>query len=215
MTFLESGIPSIYGSPQSGKEIFLGWWYHSEYDTIDKADPEKFEMFLKAYLSVVLRLSSEPVLPYNFAKTAEVILNELKSLNEKLGGKDNGVLKLEALLKKAEEFKSKAERLMELSTKLENPETAKKLNDYLIKLARVTVPINHSTTLYKGKYDYMGTRYKPVNILQEINELVEMDPSDGRYHALLTKLLRARNRVSDALTSAIEIADEALEKLGQ
>ena len=102
---------------------------------------------------------------------------------------------------------------MELSTKLENPETVRKLNDYLIKLARVTVPINHSTTLCKGKYDYMGTRYRPVNVLQGINELVEMDPSDGRYHALLTKLLCARNRVSDAFTQAIVVGYEVIFKL--
>ena len=66
-----------------------------------------------------------------------------------------------------------------------------------------------------GKYgqDPMGTRFRPIPLLQSIEVFVSMPRESDAYRALRTSLVRGRNAVSDALALAIRTVAQTLEKI--
>jgi hypothetical protein len=88
--FYGIGIPSIAvrayipdGSPLKGRWIggsAGGWWWHSEYDTIDKADKENLHRDMKMEALAIIRSVNSSIFPFEFSKIAdeyETILNEI------------------------------------------------------------------------------------------------------------------------------------------
>jgi len=194
-----------------------GWWYHSEYDTLDKCDPETMYMAEKAQTLVLLRLCTLPVLPYKIERLADWTLDALKELDRVSAG----TLDLGELLENASVFKEKALTLDEFSMRLterlgkgekglENIVT--RTNSCMMKLSRIMNPVNYT---YRGRYDqdYYGAEYvKPLPILQPVTELTSLNPDALEYKTLQTKLVRARNKVHDTLQEATFITDYAIEK---
>ena len=211
-SFYGLGIPSgfvqtTHPPELEGKNPPGGWWYHSEYDTIDKCDPETTHMATKAQILVLLRLCTMPVLPFKVTPLADWTLVALNDLKAKAGES----IDLVPLIGAAEEFKAEASRLDESIMRLnefcreENKaklDEIQSVNEGLMKICRILNPVN--LTLH-GKYgqDHYGAEYiKPIPLLQEVSELVALNPDASAYKALGTKLVRARNEVSDALRDA-------------
>jgi len=222
-SFFGIGIPSVRVQTTftpEGREMVGpggGWWYHSEYDTLDKCDPETMYMAEKAQTLVLLRLCTLPVLPYKIERLADWTLDALKELDRVSAG----TLDLGELLDIASVFKEKALTLDEFSVKLterlgkdekglENNVTM--TNRCMMKLSRIMNPVNYT---YRGRYDqdYYGAEYvKPLPILQPVTELTSLNPDALEYKTLQTKLVRARNKVHDTLQEATFITDYAIEK---
>ena len=213
-SFYGLGIPSgfiqtTYPPELEGKNPPGGWWYHSEFDTIDKCDPETTYMATKAQILVLLRLCMLPVLPFKVEPLANWTLEALKDLELKASKS----IDLSSLIEASKEFKVEAlrldksiERLNELCSepnKAKLNDEIQSVNEGLMKICRLLNPIN--LTLH-GKYgqDYYGAEYiKPIPILQEAIELAILNPDSSGYKALKTKLIRARNEVFDALQDSI------------
>jgi hypothetical protein len=149
-----------------------------------------------------------PVLPFKVTPLADWTLVALKDLKGKAGES----IDLVPLIGAAEEFKAEASRLDESIMRLNEfcrEENEAKLNDEiqpvnegLMKICRILNPVN--LTLH-GKYgqDYYGAEYiKPIPLLQEVSDLAALNPDARDYKTLRTKLVRARNEVSDALRDA-------------
>jgi len=51
----------------------------------------------------------------------------------------------------------------------------------------------------------MGAKLKPIPVLQSMEELATMDSRSDEYKSLQTLLSKDRNKVSDALDSALRI----------
>ncbi len=80
-------------------------------------------------------------------------------------------------------------------------------------MSRILNPILLSK-LGKYAHDHYGSwSAKPLQILQPVSELAEMDPKSDEYLSLRVELIRARNRVSDALRDATILAETTLEKI--
>jgi Iap family predicted aminopeptidase len=223
-SFLGIGIPSVRVQTtftSEGREIVGpggGWWYHSEYDTLDKCDPETMYMVEKAQTLVIIRLCTLPVLPYRVERLVDWTLDALKELEEIAGD----TFSLSDLIDKAAILKQNAYVLDEATVKLAErcEKTSKSLdgevihvNNCIMKLSRIMNPINYTL---RGKYDqdYYGAEYvKPIPILRPVFELVNLNPDDIEYKTLRTKLVRARNKVSDSIDEAIFTVEYALEKL--
>jgi Iap family predicted aminopeptidase len=223
-SFYGVGVPSVRVITVHQPEERVppgGWWYHSDQDTIDKCDPDTLYMANKAQILVILRLCTLPVLPYRVQATADWTLDTLKQLRASAGG----ALDLTGLVGKAEVFKDAASSLdgatALLSERCRDSKEAERLekdvrltNESLLRICRVLNPVNY--TLH-GKYgqDHYGAEYiKPIPLLQPISELVALDPDTSEYKALKTKLVRARNIVSDALEEVTWVARFTSDKLG-
>jgi len=218
-SFLGVGVPStrILTVPPPGMEEKPGgWWYHSDYDTIDKCDSETLYMANKAHLLVILRLCTLPILPYRITPVADWTLTALKNLREKA----NGSFELKSLIEKGENLRVAATHLDasigELSEACIDKEALKNIesriataNQVMIKICRTLNPVNYTLSGIYGQ-DHYGAEYiKPIPSLQPLLELAKLNPDTSDYKALKTKLVRERNRVSDALEEAIWLAEQS------
>jgi hypothetical protein len=224
-SFYGIGIPSarvqMTFTPEAREEIGAGggWWYHSEHDTIDKCDPETMYMAEKAQTLVLLRLCTLPVLPFRIEALADWMLDTLGELE----GRAEGTLILEGIIEKAKRFKERAAGLDEATSKLSarieedvrgHEAEINAANGCMMRISRTMNPVNYTLS---GRYDqdYYGAEYvKPMPSLQPVSELAALNPDTCEYKALNTKLVRARNRVQDAIGDAIWMADQALDKIG-
>jgi len=223
-SFYGIGIPSARVRttfpPETMKEIGAGggWWYHSEYDTLDKCDPDTMYMAEKAQTLVLLRLCTLPVLPFRIEALADWMLDTL----EELEGKAEGTLSLEGIIEKATRFKERAAELDEATHRLSarseegvkgQEGEVRVANGCLMRVSRILNPVNYTL---RGRHDqdYYGAEYvKPIPILQPVSELATLNPDATEFKALKTKLVRARNVVSDALEEAKWISSYATERL--
>jgi len=225
-SFLGLGIPSGSARATSSPEVIsklpyrYNWWYHSDYDTLDKADAEALYMANKAQVFAVFRLCTLPVLPYKVTPVTDWMIETLKEHNQKA----KATLDLTDLVEKAETFKKVAVKLDEalgwLSEKCGDEAEAQRLkekiqaaNDGLLKICRILNPVNY--TLH-GKYgqDNYGAEYvRPIPQLQPVAELPTLNPDTSDYKALRTKLVKVRNIVSDALEDTMWFTEYTTEKI--
>jgi Iap family predicted aminopeptidase len=222
-SFFGIGIPSVRVqttfTPEGREKVGPGggWWYHSEYDTLDKCDPETMYMAEKAQTLVLIRLCTRPVLPYRIERLADWTidaLNEIDNLSRE-------TLSLEEVKEKAAVFKEGASKLDMITSKLaERHEKGDKgldkkiriINNSIMKISRIMNPMNYTLN---GKYDqdYYGAEYvQPIPMLRPIAELEQLSPDSAEYKTIMTKLIRARNIVLDTLQEAIFIAEYTAER---
>lgn len=217
-----SGTARTTYSPEAREKGItgLGWWYHSDRDTLDKADAEALYMANKAQVLAVLRLCTLPVLPYKVTPVADWMIDILRELN----GKAKGALDLTDLVEKTDAFRKVAVNLDEalgvLSERCRDRAEAQRLeekvqaaNEGLLKICRILNPVNY-TLLGKYGQDYYGAEYvRPIAVLQPVAELATLNPDTGYYKALRTKLVKAKNMVSDALEDATWFAEYTADKI--
>ncbi len=228
-SFLGMGIPSAAVGTHYTPEFLatvktvstssLGWWYHSDDDTFDKVDMEALVNATKAVAVSVARLCNLPVLPFKAAIVADWMLEGLKAHQQKAGER----LDLAPLLERAEGFKKAAlqfdKAVKGLASKCEDRNRVKRLskkidaaNTALMKLSRILDPINYTLA---GKYgqDRWGDLPEPIPGLQQVRELASLDSKGGELAAVLTGLIREKNKISDALDEALTLAKKAVEDL--
>ncbi len=223
-SFYGVGVPSArvqMGFTPEGREMVGpggGWWYHSEHDTLDKCDPETMYMAEKAQTLMLLRLCTLPVLPYRIERLAEWTLDALNEIEELA----EESLSLGGLKERAAAFKEKASRLDKATGKLAErlEKGAKGLGDEVkvanscnMRVSRIMNPVNYTL---RGRYDqdYYGAEYvQPIPVLRPVSELTALNPDAMEYKTLRTKLVRARNAVSDALEEAIFIVEHTTERM--
>jgi hypothetical protein len=193
-----------------------GWWYHSDMDTIDKVDPETLHVANRAQMLVMLRLCTLPVLPYKVASAASWMTESLSELTQRSGK----ALDFTELHERAESLEESALQLDEATTSLSvrankgedlDPNKLRLVDEGLIAVSRILNPVNY--TLH-GRYeqDHYGAEYiKPIPALQPVAELTVLNPDTSAYKALRTKLVRARNMVSDALVEANRVVKNTIE----
>jgi len=218
-SFFGIGVPSIYGRHHHSKEDIerwhgatLGWWYHSQKDTIDKVDKRLLEESMKMHACYAYELATRPRLPFEFVSVADVFLDRL------YGFKVSGVeFNLDPLIDAANELRDKAERLDYKGSKLEgtadvNPGELNRFNEILMRLSRI---LTSSLGTVSGRWlqdTYGLTALRtPLPGLFPLERMAKLSTGDEEYKLLGTQLLRERNRCMDALKEAIRTIDAYLE----
>ncbi len=90
-SFWGIGIPAMFGAlseqPPAPVKMrnALGWWWHTPHDTLDKIDPTNLVRDTRVFVHTLWRLLADPVLPLDFAAHAQVLLAELRDLQDRLG----------------------------------------------------------------------------------------------------------------------------------
>lgn len=178
----------------------LGWWWHTEHDTMDIIDRDNLIRDTKIYVAVVWRLLTAPVLPYDF----RAAVKEMKET----------VASLSAMLESKFDFAPMAERIAALDGKVNalyerignaGPEDADQINALLLKLSQKIVRVTfHGENHFD--FDLSGPMY-PIQSLSDGPRLASCAVGSYRYHVLRTQLLRGYNRVMSYLREAIELLD--------
>jgi Iap family predicted aminopeptidase len=186
-----------------------GMWWHSPLDTIEYADKDVLHRDTGLFATFAARLAALDVLPNTFAKVGQEIARLLAELEQASGG----ALALSGLIARAEEFVQEATRIEALAEQLAaecaegdaNPETPARLarvNHTLMKLSRILNPPLYSNV---GMFHHPPAVAIPLLPgLQSAAQLASLDPGSDEYKFLRTRLLRERNRVVHALSTALE-----------
>ena len=177
------------------------WWWHSIDETVDKADAAILGQDTRLYVSIILRLATSVVLPFNLAVTAQDYLDALKEYEEAAGQ----WVPIKELMAKVEEFKVKAEGLTAAGRGLASGEKAECLNRLFLRLARILNPALYTEV---QPFDHQPALATPlVPDLAPSLKLAQMDPGSNDFKFLVTQLKRKVNKVTYFITEATRLAE--------
>lgn len=208
-TKMPEGTLKFSGTPghRSGG---LGWWWHNENDTIDKIDEDFLVRDTKIYVNAVWHLLTDPVLPFDFAATAQEFVDVLSDYQKKAAGKAD-------LSRAIDVAKQVGARATELNAKVAkagtgiSAATAAKVNQCLLGLSRTLVPIGYTINGPFGQD--LGMSLPPVPGLRDAAALGQAPAGSDTSYMLHTVMVRQANRVLFGLRRALEILDETLASL--
>jgi hypothetical protein len=189
-SFLGVGIPMLFGYIAVQEDGWLGWWWHTPHDTVDKIDPERLLRDTQIFALVLSRMLGDPILPLDYAASAADIRSNLEELAEVSKGKFD--------LSPAVTFASKLE---ELCTQL--PKAARsprEINACLQDLGRILIPATYTAAGRFVPDPAMPMPFLPR--LQGMRRLADLDPDSDHAKYLVVDLVRARNELVYALRRA-------------
>lgn len=207
-SFFGIGIPSMYGRTGYTADVLkethnatLGWWNHSHpsQDTMDKVDPEMVEKAGVVMENWVRGYVNVPELPGDYSLVLQDVCSRLKDLDEAAPTD----LRLAELARKAEALLGQLTQLEAARSRL----TVDELNRGTLRLARKLTAAFASASGRYGQDPYglsaLKTRLPGLYGVQDLSDHPEPD-------ALLTGLLRERNRIADALSDAMDVVQPLL-----
>jgi len=216
-SFFGVGVPSI-----SSRSVFtraevdamgngdLGWWHHTEANTLDKLDKELLGTHLRVYAAYLWGLCTLPILPARFAPAVKLMVQRLEKLIPEADGIDlAGPTRLaKDALEAVERLDSVADSWRERARGREvSGEVQEILNDALKRLSRILVPLGGTVAGVYG-HDPYGLSAQST-LLPGLHDLPRMNRlpagSEERY-LLFTELVRQRNRVADAMREVRDLA---------
>lgn len=223
-SFFGLGVPMLaaqgaYSEDELKKTALanLGWWHHSIENTIDKLDFDFMAAHLRVYAGYLWELCTAVVLPFEFISVADQFIERLAQLQPAAGS-----IGLETAAERATAFRQAAERLdavaQQWGVRYARGETADEsaadlLNGCMKRLSRALVPLASTA---KGTYGHDAYGYTPqgtmIPSLFDAPRLAEMPDGEDRW-MLETQLVRARNRIADALGDCRRDIDDTLAQL--
>jgi hypothetical protein len=177
------------------------WWWHTKYDTIDKADAGVLAKDTKIYLSIILRLATSRVLPFDFAATAQDYLDALREYVEGSGG----LLPLSGLRNNLAALKEGAAALHAVAKGLEGPEVTAEVNRLYLRMARILNPPLYTANEPFEFHPALPTRVLPA--LGQALQLEGMDRQSDDFRFLVAELKRAINKINHHALTAIRMID--------
>jgi hypothetical protein len=197
----------------------LGWWHHSVHNTIDKLDRNLLAIHLRVYANWVWGLLTEPILPHEYAPLATRFADRLREF----AAYDVPGIDIAGAAARAEEFNTLAAQLDAQSVAwrqriaggaTDGERAAGVLNDAKLRLSRTLVPVA-STVVGPYGQDRYGHIWQTQMIpsLVPYPTLAAMDRGSEAFQTWWVALIRARNRVVDALDQASRVTRQTLDAL--
>jgi len=225
-SFFGVGLPCMAGGMSFTDEELkrtalanLGWWHHSIHNTIDKLDKKLLAFSLKVYASWVWGLLTEAILPCEYQPLATRFVDRLGEL-AKIHVPD---INMAGAVERAKEFQQQARWLDEQAqawkrrpqTDADSEKAAGVLNRVMIELSRTLVPIA-STVVGPYGQDRYGHAWQTQMIpsLVPYGNLAKYGRDSEEYQTWWVAMVRARNRVADALEHATNILQLAEKEVG-
>lgn len=182
----------------------LGWWWHTEYDTIDKIDPDFLVRDTKIYAAVLWRLMTSPVLPMEFADAVKDLADETEKLQKLLAGRFD----FAPLAERLEKLDAAIRKFDGCIAAIDTPESAEavRTNETMQRLAQCFVRASFTSG---NVYAYsLGTPMKNIPSLTDAYALAEAADGSDDYFMLTTSLRRGMNRVMAYAAQALYLLEE-------
>jgi hypothetical protein len=222
-SFFGLGIPMFHGEGaftdaelKATANATLGWWHHSLENRLDKMDWTLMQEHIRIYAAYLWELATAPVLPFRFVPVAEQVIGRLEEFKEP--GRSVG---LDGAQVRAKQFAEAAARIdaaaaaeaEKFKAGRGSDQAALLLNRTMKRLSRILVPLQ-STAI--GTYGHDPYGYTPqttmIPCLYDLTELAKLPDGEQRW-MLETRMVRARNRVADALEDSSALITDALAQL--
>ncbi len=217
-SFLGAGIPSAATNFEHTPAIksawnnaSIGWWYHSDADTIDKVDFDLVRKGLAATGEAVFRLALDAALPFDFVPVAQDIARRASELEG--AGIDVGLARIGAL---AADLERKCALLNNAGRTLGADQVRMAAHNLmLMRLSRLLTPI---LSTIGGRWDQDPYGYSALSTslpgLFPIEEMATAAPESAFSKLAWTNVVRQRNRIVDGLRQAHSDLDAHLEPGG-
>jgi len=231
-SFWGPGVSSLYmllsNRPEGRRAAVggsgMGWWWHTEEDTLDKVDRDVLLCDTRIYALAAFRLATADVLPLQPDALAAEMLDELASLHQRAAGH----LDLFPAITRLTELREALSRVGSPQPVPEadscaaaagtarddagravrarpDPDT---LNRMILQVIRALTPVNYTVS---GPYDHdPAIPARPVPGLADAPRLAALPPDSDEYRFLRTRLIRQRNRVVAAADRALEAVRSTL-----
>lgn len=224
-SFFGVGLPCVAGEMSFTDEEIratalatLGWWHHSLHNTIDKVDKDHLALHLKVYANWMWGLLTDPVLPYEYEPLASRFVDRLSEFalldvpDIDMGGAVERARQFQVL---ATELDAQSRAWRQRSTSDGDIEPAADLlNHAMIQLSRTLVPIA-STVVGPYGQDRYGHIWQTQMIpsLAAYPAVAAYDRDSEEFQTWWVAMVRARNRVVDAIKHANGVVQAALTAL--
>ncbi len=226
-SFFGVGVPAISGRSEFSEELLERWhgavlapWYQSTDDTMEVADKDVLAQDLKISLAYAWELATRPVLPYDFRHNASILRQALEDYREAA----DGTLGLDETIAVAREFEAVAaplhDRGSDLAARFTGSERssdldveASELNEGLKRISRTLTPILGTMIGRYGQDTYgLSALKRWIPALADVAALRGTDPASGEHALWWGKLVRERNRVTDALAQSVATAQSLTDR---
>jgi len=206
-SFFGVGVPYIsFATGYTPEELerlnwaFLSPWLHTEADTLDKVDRQLYGTHLDFFGTLILRLDNAQVIPYDLSEPAARLKSDLQALAELAAGVE--AVSLDGLIARTEELAAAVEALALVAKRGEATQLA---NEAVIKASRELSFLWTEADKYdQDPYGYYLIGQPIPRLLVPITRLKGLNAGDQAFNLWMTKFMRERNRVSDALESATD-----------
>ena len=183
----------------------LGWWNHTKEDGFDKYSPENIYKDTCVLTSLVYRVSTAKVLPYDYAEKFKVIEQKVLAVRDQYGQ----YLDMNDLVINVAAVRTYIERLQSVRDQVEG-KNVEILNQFLLQVARQTTNIFQT---YVNKYQQDSYGYyklsSPIPLLADLERLEKLDPDSFEYGLIHTQLVKNKNRINDGLNTIMVIGELA------
>ena len=185
----------------------LGWWWHTEYDTVERADPAVLAQDTRIYALSILRVIQSAVLPYHHTAVAQELREALDDIEREVAGRfDLGAVfaALDDLARAAGAADAALPHIPE--------DKADDANRQILAVERALIPINYTRC---GAFDHDPAMFHPVfPLMDDARRLAHLDPKADEYRFLVNRLVRSRNLVLHALETATEALNDVAAAAG-
>jgi hypothetical protein len=223
-SFLANGVPSFSTYPflpddHPDRRPWTGgcanaWWWHTEFDTLDKGDVDILTLDTRVSLAAVMELCTADVLPYEPARAAREVHDVLADVADRA----RGHVDLSRVLAEARAYAGAAERLQTAGAGARGA-AAQALNRGMLRLTRIVNPVVYSQG---GRFQHDPAEWSPVMRATKQAVLMGLAKAGGlpalagqpEYGFLRAQVVRESNRVLTALREARRIAEETAREIG-
>jgi len=207
-SFFGVGVPYIsFATGYTAEELerlnwaFLSPWLHTEADTLDKVDRQLYNTHLEFFATLVLRLNRTEMIPYDLSEPVTRLGSDLQALADLAEGVEG--VSLEDLLDRVEVL-AEAVQALSLATVV-GGEATQISNEAAIKASRELSPLWTEADRYdQDPYGYYLIGKPIPRLLVPVTRLKGLNEGELAFNLWMTKLIRERNRVSDALERATD-----------
>ena len=188
----------------------MGWWWHTEADTIDKVEDAVLEKDCRIYALASYRLCTADVLPHKVSKLAaelEVEVNKLGKVAKEVFDLSQAISAAKRLAGAANEFDAAVSGIVPGSCGC----AFDAANCAMLEAIRILTPVRYSAV---PPYEHgPATPTKPVPMLQPLSKLGKMKPGSDEFGFLRNSMVRRQNAVVRAFIEATRVLEKGIADL--
>jgi len=188
----------------------MGWWWHTEEDTIDKVEDAVLVKDCQIYALASCRLCTAGVLPLKVSKLADELESEVAKIGEAaktafdLSQAESAVKRLAGV---AKEFDAAVAGIAPNACTCALDDA----NSAMLEAIRILTPIRYSAV---PPYEHgPATPTKPVPMLQPLVKLAKMKPGSDEFGFLRNSMVRKQNAVVRAFIEATRVLLKGIDDL--